>query len=159
MAAKPEFQLLPSYLKAIENSVGSNLFRNQYYRINAKVVDILKDGDLSCAIYVTTILYIFGLIKKRHATVNGTVADILKSGWYEIKKPKKGALILWGFKKMDSGTQGKHCHIGFYLDKKTAISNSSLKRVIERHDPTSGKFKNGEAKRDILAYYWNKKLG
>jgi hypothetical protein len=159
MARKPKFELLPTYLKAVQNSVGSNLFRNQYYRIKGRVVDVLEDGDLSCATYVTTILYIFDLIQDRHTTVNGTVEDIQKSGWYEIKKPKKGALILWGFKKKDDGTQGKHRHVGFYINPQTAISNSSDTRVVAQHHPTFGKFSSGEVRRDILAYYWNKKLG
>jgi hypothetical protein len=81
-----------------------------------------------------------------------------KSGWYKIKKPRKGALVLWGFKKKDDGTQGKHRHVGFYIGKKIAISNSSSARVIARHHPTFGTFQNGEARRDILAYYWHDKL-
>ena len=159
MARKPKFELLPTYLKAIENSVGSNLFRNEYYRINGKAIDVLDDGDLSCAVFVTSILYLFDLIKERHTTVVATIEDVQRSGWYEIKKPKKGALILWGFKKKDSGTQGKHRHVGFYLNTKKAISNISEKRIVDAHHPTFGKLPNGEVRRDILAYYWNKRLG
>lgn len=155
---KPKPEVFRSYIHAIENSVGSNLFRNLYFRINDKAVDVLEDGDLSCANYVTAILYLFDLIKKRHTTVTGTVEDILKSGWYEIKKPQKGALILWDFKKKSDGTQGKNRHVGFYIDKETAISNSSSKRIIARHHPTFGTFSNGKAKRDILAYYWHDNL-
>ena len=95
MAVKPKLEIFPSYIKAIENSVGSNMFRNLYFRIGDEVVDVLDDGDLSCAIYVTTILYIFGLIKERHTTVVATIEDILKLGWYEIKDARRGALILW----------------------------------------------------------------
>ena len=155
MAKKPTLALLTSYLKTIENSVGSNLFRNLYFRIGGKEIDVLDDGDLSCANYVTAILYLFDLIKQRHTTVTGTIEDVLKSGWYEIKKPKKGAVILWGFKKKDDGTQGKHRHVGFFINSTTAISNDSLTRVVARHHPTFGTFRNGEARRDILAYYWN----
>lgn len=158
MAKKPKLEIFHSYIRTIENSVDSNLFRNLYFRINHKVIDVLEDGDLSCANYVTAILYLFDLIKERHTTVVGTLKDMTKSGWYEIKKPRKGALILWDFKKKDDGTQGKHRHLGFYINNKAAISNSSSARVIERHHPTFGKFPNGEARRDILAYYWHDKL-
>jgi len=155
---KPELQIFLSYIKAVENSVGSSFFRNLYFRINDEPFDVLEDGDLSCATYVTTVLYIFGLIQERHTTVNSTIADMALSGWYEIKDPRKGAIILWSFKKKDDGTQGKHRHVGFYINNETAISNDSTTRVIARHHPTYGTFPNGEARRDILAYYWNDKL-
>ncbi|OGG76337.1 hypothetical protein A2950_01370 [Candidatus Kaiserbacteria bacterium RIFCSPLOWO2_01_FULL_55_19] len=158
MAKKPSLEILTSYLKTIENSVGSNLFRNLYFRIKGKTVDVLEDGDLSCANYVTAILHLFDLIKERHTTVVATIDDIVKSGWYEIKKPKRGALILWGFKKKDDGTQGRHRHVGFFIDSKNAISNDSAARSVARHHPTFGTFPNGEARRDILAYYWHDKL-
>ncbi len=158
MAEKPKLEIFRSYIRTIENSVDSNLFRNLYFRIGHKVVDVLDDGDLSCANYVTATLYLFDLIRERHTTVTGTIDDIKKSGWYEIKKPRKGALILWGYKKKDDGTLGKYRHIGFFINNKTAISNSSSARVIARHHPTFGKFSNGEARRDVLAYFWNDRL-
>lgn len=155
---KPTLEFLPSYLAAIKNSVGSNLFRNLYYRIDHKTIDVLGDGDLSCAAFVSTILFIFGLIKKRHTTVKSTVKDMQKAGWYEIKKPKCGAVILWGFKKKDDGSQGKHRHVGFFINAKTAISNNSDTRIVAQHHPTFGIFPNKEPRRDILAYYWHNKL-
>lgn len=158
MSKKPKLEIFRSYIKTIENSVGSNLFRNLYFCIGGKALDVLEDGDLSCANYVTAILYLFDLTKKRHTTVTNTLKDIEKSGWYEIKKPRKGALILWGYKKKDDGTQGKHRHVGFFINNKTAISNDSSTRVVVRHHPTFGKFPSGEVRREILAYYWNDKL-
>jgi len=155
---KPEFALFRSYLAAIENSVGSNLFRNIYFRIGGDTVDVLDDGDLSCASYVTAILYLFDLIESRHTTVVGTIEDIKESGWYEIKEPRTGALILWSYKKKDDGTQGKHRHVGFYIDNENAISNDSATRIVAQHHPTFGAFQNGEARRDVLAYYWHDKL-
>lgn len=157
-AEKPELLVFLSYLQCIENSVGTNLFRKLYFRINGNAIDVLEDGDLSCAMYVSSILYLFGLIAERHTTVVGTIEDIQKSGWYEIKAPRKGALMLWGLKKKDDGTQGKHRHVGFYIDEQTAISNSSDTRVVAQHHPTFGTFPSGEVRRDILAYYWNDKL-
>ncbi len=156
---KPVLELLPSYLAAIENSVGSNLFRKLYFSIDGKVIDVLDDGDLSCAVFVSSILYLFNVITERHTTVKSTIEDIQKSGWYEIKKPKAGAIIHWGFKKKDDGTQGKHHHLGFFIDTENAVSNSSDTRVIARNHPTYGTFPNGEPRRDILAYYWHDTLG
>jgi hypothetical protein len=158
MAGKPTLALLPSYLKAIENSVGTMLFRNLYFRINCEVVDILENGDLSCSAYISSILYLHDLITERHVTVAGTVRDMLASGWYEIPAPKQGAIILWNLNTDDSGTQGKHEHLGFYVDAETAISNSSSERTVVRHHPTYGTLENGKPRREVLAYYWNKKL-
>ncbi|MBI2410001.1 hypothetical protein HYV30_03100 [Candidatus Kaiserbacteria bacterium] len=155
---KPKLEVFLSYLKMIENSVGSALFRNLYFTIGGKETDVLEDGDLSCATYVSSLLYLFGLIGERHTTVSGTVEDMEKSGWQKIDEPRIGAVILWGFKKKDDGTQGKHRHLGFYIDGETAISNSSDTRVIERHHPNYGTFPDGEVKRDILAYYWHAAL-
>lgn len=156
---KPVLELLPTYLAAIENSVGSNLFRKLYYRVDGnKVIDVLDDGDLSCAVFVSSILYLFKLIKERHTTVKSTLEDISKAGWYEIKGPKRGAIILWDYKRKPDGTRGEHRHLGFFISLKTAISNSSSKRAVARHHLTFGTSSNGEPRRDILAYYWNDKL-
>lgn len=155
---KPTLALFPSYIAMIENSVGANVYRKLYFTIDGKDIDVLEDGDLSCAVFVTTILFVFGLIKERHTTVNGTIEDIESFGWYKIQKPKKGALILWGFKKKDDGTQGKHRHVGFYIDEHTAISNDSPTRIVSSHHPTYGIFENGETRRDIQAFYWHDSL-
>lgn len=158
-SSKPELEIFRSYRAAIENSVDSNFYRNLYFRINGTSIDVLDDGDLSCAFFVTTILYLFGLITERHTTVVSTVEDMRASGWYEIKEPRAGAIIHWGYKKNDDGTQGKHHHVGFYIDTEHAISNDSPSRVVAVHHPTYGTFPDGEARRDILAYYWNDLLG
>ncbi|HUX80924.1 MAG TPA: hypothetical protein VMV38_01220 [Candidatus Paceibacterota bacterium] len=155
---KLELALFDSYRAAIKNSVGSNIYRNLYFHSNGTLVDILDDGDLSCAFFVTTILYLFGLITERHTTVKSALEDIRKSGWYEIKEPRAGALIHWDYNKKDDGTQGKHHHLGFYIDAEHAISNDSPSRVVAVHHPTYGTFPDGKARRDILAYYWHDNL-
>jgi hypothetical protein len=155
---KPKLDTYDSYLAAVENSVDSNFYRNLYFRIDGKSLDVLDDGDLSCAVFVTTVLYLFQLVKERHTTVISTIQDMLASGWYEIENPRTGAVILWGYKKKDDGTQGKHRHVGFYIDAENAISNNSTTRVVAQHHPTYGTFPNGEVRRDILAYYWHEKL-
>lgn len=157
--AKPALDLLRSYLTLIDNSVGSLMFKNQYFFINGESTDVLEDGDLSCAAYVSGILLLSNLIQERHTTVVGTVADMENFGWYKITEPRKGAVILWDFKKLDNGTQGKHRHLGFYLDTENAISNDSETRHIKQHHLTYGHLPSGEPKRDILAYYWHPKLG
>jgi hypothetical protein len=132
-------------LKLIENSVGTKLFRNNYFFVDGKNKDIVKDGKLSCAFYVSSILYLLKLIKDIHTTVKGTIKDMEESGWYKIEKPKKGAVILY-----EPGKDG-HYHLGFYWSKNRAVSNVSSKKSPNSH-PLNYQ------KRKILAFYYHKKL-
>ena len=140
-----------SYIAAIKNSIGSNLFRNYFMPVNGKEEDILKDGELSCARFVSSILKIFSLIKETHATVDGTVKDLENSGWVRIEEPRIGSIILWGF--ADNDGRGPHKHLGFYVGDHTAISNSSKLKTPVEHD-----WMFGEENRKIEAIYWNREL-
>lgn len=120
---KIELVLNETYLVAIKNSVGTKIFRNLFARVGRKTKDITENGNLSCAFYVSSILYLFKLIKEIHATVNGTVRDLKESGWVEIKKPKNGCVLVWEEKKFKNGNS--HKHIGFYIGNQIAISNNS----------------------------------
>src|SRR3989339_1418364 len=87
--------LKETYLAFIKNSIGSRSFKNFYSKINKKKQDVLNDGELSCAFFVSTIVTIFGLSKKIHTTVNSTVDDLLKFGWVEVRRPRIGAVLVW----------------------------------------------------------------
>lgn len=123
-AKKFEFLLLQNYLNIVKSSVGSKIFRRLYFKINNKKIDILRNGDLSCAFFVSSVLRIFGLISETHATVAGTVKDMKKNGWYKISTPKPGAVIVYAPQKTPPSGE-THRHIGFYIGKNTVISNSS----------------------------------
>ena len=140
-----------SYLATIKNSVDSKIFSNLFFNIKSKKTDILKSGKLSCAVFVSSVLYLFKMIRDRHATVDSTLADMKKSGWKEIKEPKIGCVILWDY---DKG----HRHLGFYTGADSAISNDSKKGKISKHHYTYGFNKKKNPKREIVAFYWNKKL-
>ncbi len=131
--------------KLIENSIGTKLFRNNYFFINGKSKDLLKNGELSCAFYVSSILYLLKLIKSPHTTVQSTLKDLEESGWYKIKNPKKGAVVLWDKDKED------HYHLGFYWNNKKAVSSVSLKKSPNFHPL---KYEN----RAILSFYFHKDL-
>ena len=154
---KLKLMIFDSYLSAIKNSVGTKIFRNLFFNVNGKKKDILKNGDLSCAYFISSILYLFGLIKEKHATVDGALKDMKKSGWKEIKNPKPGCIILWDYKPLKNGKLGNR-HLSFYLSGKSAISHRSEKRMPIRHDLNRGTGKNIIPIRKIIAFYWNKKL-
>lgn len=132
-----------SLFKLLKNSLGTKLFRSVYFFVNNKSIDIYQNGKLSCAFYVSTILKIIGLIENIHATVESTIKDLEKSGWYKIEKPRKGAVLVWE-------NRNNHYHLGFYLEKNKAISNFSSKGV-----PLIHKLNNN---RKIIAIYFHKDL-
>ena len=117
--------LLKNYMTLTKASVGSKIFKNLYFKKKNKNVDILKNGDLSCAFFVSSILKIFNLVNNIHTTVNGLEKDLEKNNWEIIKKPKPGSVIIWNVKNRKNGA-GKH--IGIYIGDNKAISNSSKKK-------------------------------
>ncbi len=149
--------LFDTYIAVIKNSAGSKMFRNLYAKVDGKKTDIMKNGDVSCAFFVSSILVLFKLIKEIHSTVDGTMRDLGQSGWQKITKPKIGNVIVW--EKIDFGNKNFHKHIGFYIGNNKAISTSSSKYgqpVI--HHWTYG-IKRNKPVRKIESIFWNKKLG
>jgi hypothetical protein len=137
----------------IENSAkGENwMFKNLFAENEGKEVDILKNGKLSCAAFVSSLLYLFGLINNKHATVEGTVRDLISNSWTEIDEPVIGAVILWEKKDFEDGKL--HAHIGFYIGDNQAVSNSSFnKGVPVKHHYTY------DGTRKIEKLFWHHSL-
>lgn len=130
-----------NYLSMINNAVGTKMFANLWVEENDSKIDITKNGTLSCAVFVTSILKLFDLIDSQKATVEGALKYMLDWGWQEvdIDDIEKGDVIIWKRK-----TKGyAHQHTGFYIGDQMAISNSwKLKKVV-RHSWNYG------GKRDI----------
>lgn len=143
-----------SYLAMIKNSPGAKIFKNLYVNMPDGKTDVLKNGNLSCAIFVSSILYQWGLIANTHAGVKSTIKDMLDFGWHKIKKPKPGCVIEWEPKLINGNTNG---HLGFYLGKNKAISNRIERGSPILHHWTYG-IKNGKPVRKIINLFWNNKL-
>jgi len=142
--------IFDTYIAVIKNSIGSKLFRNFYAKVDGKKLDIMNNGELSCAFYTSSISVLFDFIKKVHGTVNSTIKDLRGAGWKVIKKPKIGSVMVWEkmiFKKGDI-----HKHIGFYIGNNQAISNNYKFGYPTKHHWT---FNN---KRKVELILWNKKL-
>jgi len=137
----------------IKNSPKTRMFRNLFV-INEKgeKLDALKNGDVACAFFVSSILKIFSLIDWPHATVDSTVRDMLDNGWRKTKKLKPGNVLLWG-----RNERGRR-HLGFYIGKNKAISNSSKKGYPVIHHFTYGKNKNNQPKRKIEEIFTHKDI-
>jgi hypothetical protein len=145
-----------SYLALIENSAGSQMFRNLYASVDGERKDILRDGDLSCAYYVSCILFIFNLVKSPHATVAGLERDLKMSGWEKTNDPIPGAVVIWENAAQSGGEI--HTHAGFCINKRAAISNSYKERCPAVHHLTFGTKKDGSPVRKIEAIYMHSTL-
>ncbi|HET8575434.1 MAG TPA: hypothetical protein VFM02_04700 [Candidatus Paceibacterota bacterium] len=146
--------LQETYLTMLQKSVGSKMFQTAYVTVRGKKRDVLKNGELSCAFFVSSVLRLFGLIKEVHVTVSGTVSDMEKSGWKEIQKPRKGSVLIW---EPVSEKGEFHGHIGFFLGKSMAVSNSTKNKKIAEHHYTFGREKS-RPKRKIRRILHHPKL-
>jgi hypothetical protein len=145
-----------SYLKMIENSVGSNAYRNFYVldKTTGLELDVLRDGELSCASFVSSILTIFGLIDRPHATVKTVIENLTSEfGWEKSKDICPGDIVIWEAYSIDGYNYNEH--IGFALNKNEAISNSSENHAIAKHHITYGTNEDSTPKRRIIGIYKN----
>lgn len=110
----------------------------------------MKNGELSCAFFVSSLLIILQLIARMHGTTEGTIRDMRESGWREIKKIKTGAVLIWEKRK-------GHAHIGFFIGTNKAISNSTTRGYPVTHHFTYGATK-GKPKRKITHIFWHHAL-
>ncbi len=70
-----------TYFAMIQGSVGSNQYRHLYVQTVIGPRDVIENGDLACAYFVSSILTLFRLTKGRvHTTVNETIRDLEMSG-------------------------------------------------------------------------------
>ena len=136
-----------SYLAMIRNAVGTHAYRTLFALVDGKRQDIMRDGDLSCAFFVSSVLLGFSLVKSVHGTVDGTVKDIKSSGWKRIKTPRQGCIIIW--EPLPEKNGESHKHIGFYIGKGKAVSNDSKKGSPRIHPYNN---------RKVSTFYWNAKL-
>ena len=134
---KPRRLYYKSYLKLIENSVGSNLFRNFYVKTSKKgEFDAFDDGYNSCAFYVSSILYLCKKLSDFHGTVVNTVEDLKKSGWRKVSEPKPGDVLVWEPQQFPAGMVS---HIGFYIGDGRVISTSIKTKTPVRHEQNFGR--------------------
>lgn len=148
--------LFESYMALINGSIGSRMFRELYVRTPRGPTDVIMDGDLACAFFVSAVLTMFRLTKGGvHTTVSETVYDLESSGWTRLSATKPGAVIVWSSKIGEDNVP--HRHIGFAVTKNQAISTISKKRCPDLHHMTFGE-KEDAAHRSIETIYFHKKL-
>lgn len=131
-------------LTSIKAVVGSPLFRHLYVRnkTTGQEIDAVNDGQLSCALMVSSLLALQGLLDRPHATVATTLAKMKEAGWYKIDHPLPGAVVEWPAKE-------GHEHIGFVVRENLCVSNSVQEKVPVEHSLT---LQDG---RTPTIYYWH----
>ena len=134
----PNIEILrkKTLIKLIENSVGSRTFNSVLVRFKGKdeIKDVLKNGEYSCAFFVSSLLYLTKLIDEPHATVKSTEAFLLKSNdWKKIPlaEAKTGDVVVW--EKLVFSDGSEHAHMGFVLGEKEAVSTDSEQKKVVRH--------------------------
>jgi hypothetical protein len=150
MNNKIKFLRYDTYLAMIKNSISANTFRNIYFNTEGQKNDLTENGNLSCAIFVSSILFLLKLIGDVHVTVDGTIKDLVDFGWSETKELKPGCVLVWSEKNFGNGVL--HKHIGFYIGDEKAISNNS-----ELGYPTEHDWKKFDS-RKVELILWNKLL-
>ncbi len=127
---KPQHLIHKTYLAVIRGSVGSTMFRECYFKIDGKNVEVLENGNLACAFYLTSILKMFDLVKELHTTVTAAENDLIRSGWRDIKRPRIGCVIVYAPRAFPSGRS--HRHLGFYIGKGIGVNNNATKATPHR---------------------------
>lgn len=128
---KVEPLLFENYIHLIRSSIDNPIFRKFYCSVNGKKTEVLDEGRLSCAAFVTFVLKLFSLVSDIQITVHRAMDDMKKNGWQVIQEPKVGAVIVWAEKtsvidKDSTINAPVHKHIGFYIGNGQAVSNSSM---------------------------------
>lgn len=136
-----------SYMAMIKNSPGTKMFRSLWVEESGEKRDVFRDGELSCAAFVSSVLTLHNLIDDVHATVARTVEELEKFGWRRADNPKPGVVVVWKPRMDDDGE--RHAHIGFLVNAKEAVSTSAKERCVVRHplDKLDGP-------REVEALYW-----
>lgn len=119
-----------TYIAMLSNLPGVELFKHLFVVDDkGEKIDVTEDGKLSCAFVVSSILALFQLIDRPHATVGSTVEATKRAGWVETKTPVEGGLVVW------PEAEG-HPHIGFYIGDDKCVSNDTKLGVPSLHGLT-----------------------
>lgn len=140
-----------TYLSMIRNAAGTKMFRSLWgFNPRLGMKDLLDSGKKSCAVFVSSVLFLFGLVSSKRATVVSLEQDLIASGWRKILFPGPGDIIIW-----EPRMQGGHrnIHIGFFLGGNRAMSNDWKSCAVREHHWTYGTKKNGQPVRRITAVY------
>lgn len=148
--------LFPTYMAMIRGSVHSEQYHRLFVDTPDGPKDVIGNGDLACAYFVSAILVLCELTQGGvHTTVTETLADLVASGWYPIEVPREGCIVVWGEKLCTDGV--RHRHIGFCTGVDEAISSRPKDGGLRRH-PLIETDVSGQVVRPIESLYSHSRL-
>ncbi|NOZ45053.1 MAG: hypothetical protein GXP45_08160 [bacterium] len=154
----------------------TNIFRHIYKENKQsnpiQYQDILQDGSLSCAVFVSNLLFYFQKISDTSASVASLETLLPKNGWKKVdfdenkdmisSIPKGAILIRANYKKNKKDFFIADYHIGFYIGNSKAISNvlskdGEIHKTIAIHNAIRDAPKHDHySKIQIVRYYQDK---
>lgn len=115
----------------VKGSVGSNAYRHFHATIDGAEVDTMRDGEVACAYFVSSILTIFGGLDSPSFVVGSVENKLINKGWHVVDSPEPGDILVYEDLKQDDEV---HAHIGFYIGNDRAVSNSWTTKTPLEHD-------------------------
>lgn len=125
-----------TYLMMLENSIGSKLFNSIIIKNeNGEVKDLLNDGEYSCALFVSGVLYLNIMTQRTRSTVNNLEKDLSENQSFvhieDQNKIEPGDILIWESVTFEDGSQNRH--VGFVISKDEAISTDYIKKHVVKH--------------------------
>jgi hypothetical protein len=128
---KVEPLILRSYLAVIKRSIGSPIWQEFYASVNGKTTEVTRNGNVSCAWHITSILKMFSLVDTAQITVHRALDEMERCGWKKIARPRLGCIVIWGAQPADPERMKKDKntyypltrHIGFYIGGGQTVTN------------------------------------
>jgi len=139
-----------TYLKMIENSVGSRLFNSivVLYKDTGNIEDASK-GEHSCAFFSSGVLLLAGMLPRISTTVPFLQKQIEESDeWKAVEDIQEGDVLFW--EEMTFPDRHENGHSGFVIGDDEAVSTSSENKEVVRHHITYGVDESGAPKRKIM---------
>lgn len=123
-----------TYVKMIENSINTKLFNSIIIKEDEVTKDLLNDGEYSCALFVSGILFLNLLIPRTRTTVNNLEKDLIEyKNFIEVPSDdiQDGDIVFWESVTYEDGSQNRH--VGFAISNTEAISTNYIKKCVVKH--------------------------
>jgi hypothetical protein len=139
-----------TYLKMIENSINARMFNSILIKEESGVSrDLLNDGEYSCALFVSSVLFLNNLIQKTRSTVNNLEKDLLEHpSFIHLENGadiEPGDILFWESVTYEDDSANRH--VGFAVSNSEAISTSYMAKCVIKHPITKEIENSGEMRK------------
>ncbi len=156
MKSETKVDQLKTLLYRIEASLGSPIFRSVFAQVDGVEKDLTRDGQASCAVYVSGLLVWAEKLERVRATVTSLEGGLIEAGWTKTNERIPGAVIIWEAAAQAGGEL--HEHAGFIVSETEAVSHSDKELCPVRHHVTYSEKSDGEPVRKIKTLYIHSEL-